>query len=226
MTALRADINAETRFIPVSVVISNPTYPLFYDLGDETIKVVGRADTTEWEVERGAGDSGATSHTKGTVLIANASPFGAGGGEQRVRLLGPFNITFETANLGSSSGVELADLDAGVWVISSWALFTQEWTFLEPSILQIRVAPASDLTDWWEAAIYNTYASNGFFVDGDAAVLREGVRSRPDPDSESVTTSPLRAIVGPTVPGVLTVRVSNDPTAGEADIYALIAEPV
>lgn len=76
MTALRGDINARTTLIQVDAPIANPVYPFFRDIDDETVKVVGGADTTEWQVERGVGDSQQTRHAKNVALVANSSPFG------------------------------------------------------------------------------------------------------------------------------------------------------
>lgn len=80
MTVLRSGISALTRVIPVDAPLSNPSYPIFYDLDLETIKVIDGADTTEWQVDRGIADTQQARHAKSVRLVANASPYGGGGG--------------------------------------------------------------------------------------------------------------------------------------------------
>jgi hypothetical protein len=143
-------------------------------------------------------------------------------GAQRVRLLGPFRIAFDADDIGSSNGALLTDaVPAGAALIVVWAEVTTTWDFSEEAFIHIYAAPNSDPSDAYGLVFYNitTETSFDWVPQGDAFVGVEG-------STTDGSIPPRRLLMTRLIAdGRLTFKVVPAAASGEADIYALIAEP-
>lgn len=138
-----------------------------------------------------------------------------GGGEQRIRLLGPFRITHQTPDLDwntiPNDIPSLIAIPETAIVQEAWVFLWQGWT--APTALPMGI-----------------YVTDGAFSSV-AAVTYADIRSQPH-TSEENTPAPVvqfrNTPIKPSTGSYLAVNIegADDATAGEADIYALIAEPV
>lgn len=132
-------------------------------------------------------------------------------GVQTVRMLGPYHVTFQTPGIGSSEdGALLTELDAGISVIQVMAIVGTAWE--DGTSLGVMLggddyaAPNDDFTllaNQWLTANLNPGGGSGYAIGLSSAAF---------------------GVVG-AAGGALIAQCAGSFTAGEADIYALIAEP-
>lgn len=76
-------------------------------------------------VYRGSEGTRKSAHAASAELAAYS---GGGGGEQTVRLLGPFTVTHETPNVATWGAATFGPtIEAGAVVVALWAVVTEEW---------------------------------------------------------------------------------------------------
>jgi hypothetical protein len=188
-------------------------------------------DATRWVVTRGVADSVAASHLSGATLtaavqasvssetLAPPDPFADAGGEQTIRLLGPFVRTAAQVNAGTDVApgkkLNLVAIEANVLVVRAWAFFTGGWvgTNPDPAKVTIGVDLESDEFDMVDAIRYESVgevlATNGHTED-------EGLLG--------TTNTGANQVVRRTAGGNLYIYAEGA-TSGTAEVYALIAEP-
>lgn len=175
---------------------------------DTDPRAVSSADG-RW-AERGIAGSDAATHTSGATLTPYypAAPATNTGGEQRVRLLGPFAVAFDTP--GITDQAALTTLSAGVAVIRAWARVTASWSPSNPGF-RIGAGGSGAVTngDYWTVTEYDALGEaqedSGAFAEANIPV-----------DQRIVTVLEN---------GFLVAHLTSAAAQGEADIYALIAEP-
>jgi hypothetical protein len=200
-------------------------------------------DATRWVVTRGVGDSMPASHLAGATLtaavqasvssetLAPPDPFADAGGEQTVRLLGPFTITFAT-DLENVSGAaspphhELSDLAAGVVVVRAVALTRVPWVLASGATAIVLAVAITDPDDGLQAAQLYADRVDENWVSGSYA-WGTTVQTVEDADTAS-TVGYGFTLMASSGTGAKLVCYRNDPsgaaTAGETDIYIFIAE--
>ena len=153
---------------------------------------------------------------------------------QRLRLLGPYRVTYQTANI-RTTGVQLTTLEAGQLLISSWVVNATTWT---PSIATVVThvifiggtpAAQSPGQAWSDGYYVEVSRSQAEFAPG-LAITPEPVFSAcpvfinaaPTPDILQHSPALIR---GPSVLGIL-VESAQTLTGGAGDVYALISESV
>lgn len=137
MPALTTSVDESTTRFPTDT--ANPSPGATYTIDDEAIVVHGSAlsglkggDYTVWIVQRGFAGTTAATHSPGATLTRyypDAASAG-GGGEQMVRLLGPFTVNFDDSDLDPPQpGKFLSDeiLDAGTLVYQAFFAITDDW---------------------------------------------------------------------------------------------------
>lgn len=171
------------------------------------------------------GGGGSVAATDGTTTVNPATsiqfPAGTladlGGGVAGVGLvlqvIGPFHITHSTPDIygGGSTTVEIAAPPTGCFVLQTMALFTEAFNGGN-DLLQMNIAPAGDLTNFTGFAQIiaggSVPAAVKALANDDAQPQRERVPIIASGDLISVF-----------------VAADTEPTAGAADIYAIIAAP-
>lgn len=141
-------------------------------------------------------------------------------GEQRVRLLGPFRIAHDTPDIGTNAGNPLADVAAGVLVIRLFALNQEVWAdHNEGAYLRLSAGTAGE----------NPNALVEYLLDGlnSTTAASQGQHAEGLYKMESSDYSLPSMIAMLTQAGSITASISGlgSATAGECDVYALIAEP-
>jgi hypothetical protein len=136
-------------------------------------------------------------------------------GEQSVRLLGPFHIAHDDDEI-DGDGAIATSLSAGQIVLNAWAEPTEEWQFDASGLFILVWAFDSDPGTSRRLTSYETET-------GDVVrAVDEGVEAR----NGDAGTAPPRRVGRITEASTLRVVLDGGPaTTGEADIYALIAEP-
>lgn len=217
-TTLTADLGAADLIVSVA---SNSgariTYPWRATIGDEVVYVTGGVEEgLDWSVLRGAEDTDPAGHLTGSTLSA------FGSGVQTVRLLGPFNVTFATGvDNGNGARINaLAALAADVLLVKAWAVMRAPWNV--GSDMVIRLSDTADESGPLQIDIlkYNVSFDDSFAPGSD--VYREITTG-----SWTVPAAIVYCYIGGVGPdgGWLTVDAPSGAATGEADIYALIAEP-
>jgi hypothetical protein len=141
-------------------------------------------------------------------------------GEQRVRLLGPFRIAHDTVDIGTNNGNHLGDVPAGALVIRVFALNQEVWAghnegaYLRLSAGEAGANPNALVEYLLDGLNSNTVASQGQHAEGLYKM-----------ESSDYSLPSMIAML--TVAGSITASISGlgSASAGEADVYALIAEP-
>jgi hypothetical protein len=199
----------------------------YFRVEDELIAVTGvvrtarneRPDGRTVNVRRGLSQSVQASHIAGTELIPATGAFAAAadpdpfvvGSEQRIRLLGSFHVAHDTAGFQSNNGIVALDVPAGAIVVRAWAFITEDFDDGGTTI-NIGIGTAADVgTSNW--AVITEYTNDLFTSGADFFI------------ELTPTASPGVGYPGPNG-GHVFCRLGSAQTAGEADIYALIAEPV
>lgn len=128
-------------------------------------------------------------------------------GEQRVRLLGPYTINFDTPDV-TTEGVLLDPLGEGVAVITSWALV--DTVFAPASAVELYIQAMN--ADRSARGTFSGYMATSLSVNGIA--------------NQSIV-NPMRMGVMDTdcFLGVFLDLTGGPLTAGSARVYVLIAEP-
>jgi hypothetical protein len=163
--------------------------------------------------------------TEADVAPPGPEVVSASGGEQTIRLLGPFRVNFNTANVATANGAKLADLDAGVLVLLVRVEVVTPWdAHADNARLKIGIGGAGFASgDWYMAREYLVGSNFAAPVDANT-----GPESGYVGGSESGGTVTLTGAVHRVVTaGALVAAVTDTAgaTAGAADVYALIAEP-
>lgn len=126
MTALTANITDSQTLIPVDAGLTNGTfqYPLYFTIGDEAIRVTGRVHETTWLVDRGVAGTTAASHSDDAALTRYYPDSAAStGGEQTIRLLGPYTVNFDDPGIDDYAEVGEV-IAAGTLIVSAWVVIT------------------------------------------------------------------------------------------------------
>ncbi len=154
------------------------------------------------------------------IEAVRVSEGGGGGGGGGATLIGPFTFQFDDAHLGDA--ISLATIAQGMVVVKTWIEIVT--AFVGPGggdTFTVGVGGAS----WTQENYFNTASIsvyNALSADQSLADVSQ------EAAYQTGTTPPqsARVIVGP---GHLTIAFSNDPSglsAGEANVYALIAGPL
>ena len=157
-------------------------------------------------------------HAQGITLEPSEDPPLGGGGVQTFSLLGPFHVVHDDDGL-QDSGLLLVALDSGTWL---WGVAIIGTEPLQPAsgtpFMQVTLAGAgaADMDGGWSSDTLTDFAANpnpSLLVPGSA------------PFSDNMGFRPVALQVSG---GGLYIAFAPDDiptTAGEWDIYALIAEP-
>lgn len=135
------------------------------------------------------------------------------GGEQTVSRLGPFHIAHDTAGI-TGNGAVLAAIDADTVIIRAWAIVTEAFGGTGTALF---VGLGDAVTgDWSPVVVYS----------GDAPAPIASPSPGGSGGSTRETGTPITAnnICMAVTACSLLAATSGNPDAGEADIYALIAE--
>ena len=234
-TTLAADVSADAEFIEVAAPLSDTLdFGFLVQIGEEMMLVEYRGMGYLPGVRRHFDGTLAAPHSSGAavtpvVLVVQTDPPTApppaqgGGGVQTVSLLGPFTVTFATMGIDATGGnpttlanggyVDVAAVPDGSEIIVAWAEPTSAWNGDGTQSLEMLVQPADDPDNSSGLGVFTTNIAVG-------------------PESGyAIATATAILIVIRTISGThLGVVYANDggvtpPTAGEADIYALIATP-
>jgi hypothetical protein len=145
------------------------------------------------------------------------------GGAQTIRLLGPFTVSWDDPDI-LDPGVHLVDIDGPCLVLRMPVFITEQWTAAGASYLHLKPQVGAPT---WSDPDYHVVEMEVFLAMGqDPAFLNvPGVRRTPYWYTNSVGTHVAEVSAGG---GALVMYADTDGalTAGEADIYALIVEPV
>ena len=133
-------------------------------------------------------------------------------GEQRIRLLGPFPFTYQSAGL-FDTGFKLTDLEAGTTVVRAWLITTTAFNG-NTSALTIGIGDAST-GDWVGVAVYD--APSGFA----ASTTSGGDRV----ERETILVSVAEAVTACDIVVGGSASDTSYASAGASSVYALIAEP-
>lgn len=162
------------------------------------------------EVVRGMAGTQATHAQGATLTTLPAPPLGGGDGTQTVRLLGPFTVNFNDTFPVTTTLV----VPAGALVLSGLCFVTTAWdtdevlSVMYPDLLAVDEFAVGD--DWWVSA--DRCAPRVLGTEGFGGTAGSIVANG----------SPIRF----SSESALRVSISDaGPTQGQADIYALIAEP-
>ena len=153
---------------------------------------------------------------------------------QRLRLLGPYRVTYQTANI-RTTGVQLTTLEAGQLLVSAWVVNSQTWTPSSATVVTHTIfvggTPAAQSAGqaWSDGYYVEVSRSQAEFAPG-LGITPEPVYNACPVFVNAVTTpDTLQAssafIRGPSVLGIL-VESAQTLTGGIGDVYALIAEPI
>jgi hypothetical protein len=197
-------------------------------------------DATRWVVTRGVGDSVAASHLAGATLTAAVQasvssetlippdPFADAGGEQTIRLLGPFHIAFDTAGVASDGppqGVSLgATIPANSVLLRIHCENPVAWDQDPDNAYLEIIATTVGQPNGWPVARYrigDSFSTAASHVGGAEAIANSS-------GNAEVLDSVQRTYAFGASGNSLRAFVDNvtGATQGEVDIYALIAEPV
>jgi hypothetical protein len=240
---LTSDANARAGTIRVSAPLSNPSYPIFYDLDSETIKVTDHADTTQWEVERGVAGTNAARHARSTFLVPNASPYGGGGSGVTVDNGSdpPAAVTTLVAP-GAVIAGDSATLPLSVQLIGPFPIAFDD-TNIDNGDVGVILAPLDqgvlivrawmEVTSLWaygqSAAFHVIVAPDSDPTDGlDVAIYIAatlGVQGDAHIIGEASASTRSNATARMVEVGHLAAWTSVTPTSGAGNIYAIIATP-
>ena len=232
MVTLATGIDADARILDVSGDVPDSVVPgLTLRVDDERMIFESFArlpvprqtepgrNTTRWHVQR----SRPVEHDAGaTVLLAlpasvsgdlevPPSPF-AGTGEQTIRLLGPYIVNFDHADVNNDL-IYVADLDAGLLVFDAWFVAPTEW-----------MAGGDNLNDYYIGVEQD---GQNLYVSEYSLVSTSTTASPQDTDGTKHRSRIVRTIAGAQLTFEAYSGAGAAPpfTAGVAHIYALIAEP-
>jgi hypothetical protein len=224
MAELTADVTADETLLPVDEAPPGPD--TFFTVDDESIRVIGSTNRVpgpqlHWLVERGVGGTTAAAHDSGATLTRYypEAPSSGGGAMQQVSLLGPFRVSHDDA--GVTTAVVLTTLPVGVLVLSTHIVIVERW------LVEAEGLPVGGLVGIAEAATPAQYADLHYSDELETAAAFEGI----------ITTAPYfgaggssrvssRSAFTDTMTAPVLVFAADDATVqGEADVYALIAEP-
>lgn len=194
--------------------------------GDEIVEVLTRYPSRGViRVLRGAEDSTAASHDAGTEL-ESPTMGAAGGAEQTIRLLGPFHVAHDTPGIdGDLAEVGAGLIPAGAVVIAAWPIITEGLAGAGDTVdfqMQVCVGPAGQVGAPLNATVYVCQGTPLL------SPLSVGDDLFPPRHFTGGSQSSYRpAIIGEA--SSLFVQMMDgggvEPlSAGEADVYALIAE--
>jgi hypothetical protein len=216
-----------------------------YAIEDEQVYIVAAGDgsiqpgQTPWQrlsVQRGQLGTTEASHVAGTAMTVVETPLGASG-VQAIRLL-KATLNFNDPNVENDAvGIVLAEsLVINTVVIEVWAELKTRWVGPTAAYLRIDALPAYDALitpepDLTKASLVDTVqtmAYNNQNVDITTSVTTlTGTRSHSatDPWTPKVRVLPARvAVTGASIISYI-IRAGSAASAGQADVYALIAEP-
>ena len=213
MTALTQAVAIGDNELRIDTALAAGQVPGFVQIDDELLSVGGQNNTTGLILSlsspaREAHDNGATVTYAGrpydpTFKMALA------GGEQTIRLLGPFHIAHDTPGITDDYTSLGETLAADAQIVRFTVYPTQSW---EAGTLEIAVGPGPTVIFTAVGAIQATTGTGGIIYD-----IRNLVNAP--------TVTEAFPLLGSG--GLLSVGFWPDAelTQGEADIYVLIAEP-
>jgi hypothetical protein len=232
MPTLSAAIDARQQHIPVANPAQNLRQGTLLRIDDEVIRLEGYdggpfpggTDYNSWHVRRGQNGTAADAHDSGANIQAATdaflagtfteppSPFDTGTGAGRVRMLGPERIAFDTPDL-TTNGIAIfeGEIPANA-IVDAFAVTITEWDGAQAGddlLLSLFVPPVTGgptLVDY----------DLGATVGGGSVGLAE-------PNLLSDTSHHRALAVQQASIGVF-VGVAGTLTAGESDVYVLIAE--
>lgn len=154
------------------------------------------------------------------------------GAEQTIRLLGPFPVAFDTPNI-TTTGIELATLEPGQIVVAAWWVNTGSvWagTTTAQAVIFVggTVAGQEDGEAWSDGYYLEISRSNAAFAPGLGIDPEPAYQASPLFVNAATDPDTLRGgaaiITSASVLGVIVEVTGNPLSAGQSDVYALIAE--
>lgn len=136
-------------------------------------------------------------------------------GEQRIRLLGPFTINHDDELI--NPGVLLAELEAGTVVVAAWAEVVTPWDGADdvPNSQELNIVAGDDL---WPVTTVLVCVN-----DSEPATASSGRAAYSHTNQTFPRISPVRVITAGDLRA--TAVDYGVTTAGQARVFALIAEP-
>lgn len=226
MVTLATAVNASATTWALSEAL--PLGTEYIQVDDELVAVITPAirasqrdePTLFCEVQRGtAGEQEA--HAQGATLTTLENPpLGGGSGEQTVRMLGPLHVKHDDPGI-QTTGVAIGPtLAAGAWLIHADVFITENFDGVTDDnfTFDVGLAPTVDPADWYQIGWSPLFAVS---LTTEAQFNAHGVLKPKGSGYYEFRR------VSVTDGGTLWVYFSPDGanTQGEADIYALIAEP-
>lgn len=222
MTTLTSAVAIGDSQLSISAAFPAGQIPGWVKIDDELLNVGGQ----DWQTGKtlvlnspatAAHDSGATVTYAGRPYDANflAATVG-GGGEQTVRLLGPFRVNHDDDEAFFDTGTAVATLQPGTLVIRAFAVVIESFQGANTYALAVGAGDAAS----------GTVRTLTNYVNATANSTSSGVREEGD---FSDGTSTQVGIVLESAVDLVALGSSSDwppaTTDGIADFYALIAEP-
>lgn len=166
--------------------------------------------------------------TKSEIELAKTLP--AANGEQRIRLLGPFRVNFDDEGLATPDGVRVLDVSAGQIVMSLRCEVVTAWD-ADADLARLSAYVGTALGASGDGVVAkkwivgNNYVTPIGTVGNEAEALLGGHPGAPFQDVEVLAEGGSHRLISDGAVFVTAALVAGA-TQGEADIYALIAEPV
>lgn len=228
MTTLAANLSSSATTMRVNAADDDPAP--YYQIDDEIVQLQANSttvndpfyspyrtrDETLWQIERAVSGTTATSHLSGATLTPVYDP-STGGGEQTVRLLGPYAVSHETPAI--DSGAIVATLPDGVAVVRVSIIPLATWN--DTAELGVFITDAA-LEDWTDALCYLTETTPSAT---NTAWLQEGYNVAMGQQPGIFADKSEPPLVLTKVDAKLVFISTGAPTAGSAQIYVFIAEP-
>lgn len=210
MATLTADVTADAKSWNVSALPVGD----YLQVDDEIVHVLDKQRTTNRiRVERGYAGTTAATHSSGATLtplyIPSTGGGGAGGG---VSIMGPFAVLFDGPDLNGS--IPNIPLEVGTWVLSVWIVLRD--VFEAAGNVSLDVTLTNDNPGSHQVFFLTSLQDEVVAWQDSFSVLGGSL-------SSLATKAPARLNAGAN--GGMYVDLNGSPTAGAADIYALIAEP-
>lgn len=236
MVQLAADVDASTQLFTTDTEATE--FGGYYTVDDEVVRLTGLGPSAApfrnkvWFVHRGQAGTTAASHSSGTAVEQYYPEAPGGGGEQTVRLLGPYRVNHDDPDIASNPGwptwpgtLLTDDIPAGALLIAAHCENPEPWDLDADNAALLLYAGSDQDGDNgpWEVSRYLVGANNSTAAPFVATPLIIG---NPNGNAQQLQGKPKTYRFGTTgnKVNVLAFQVASA-TQGYADIYLLIAEP-
>lgn len=180
-----------------------------------------------------------TSDTVMDVAPPGPEQIAGGGGEQRIRLLGPYTVNYDTDDIeDSNTGLTLFSVTTTDIILDCWVRIITDWNSDDSCLLDIATRSNFDslipggveLSSHTVSHKEDAFSDLGRRVSGvaDFAAQASSAQSVLSADGDTFTYRPRVVPAHVKVAGEIfayITRSGSAPSAGQALIYALIAQP-